>query len=274
MIASRGGTRRCEACAKDVHDLTALAPAAASARLLFQRERSVCARLAVASAIGALAVACSSPRDPIAPGADEARAADEEPHAMAVAAPGTSADGGLAAEAGIDSDMDGIPDAVDACPSVPGPASADAAKNGCPKLVVVETMGIVIIPQLLFARGKVDVPSASQPVLDSVVDVLKARPEIKRIEIEGHASTDEARPQALSEGRARAILQKLVRAGIDPARLVVTGYGTTKPIDANATAEGRAHNRRVTFHVLETSDGACPFPGVDGGAPGSAADGT
>jgi len=260
MVASRGTARHCEACAKDVHDLTSLDRADAAAHVLFRRETSICARLrpAAIGAMSALAISCSAPRDASAPAPDE-RIEQEAPQTEVV-------DAGPRLEAeGTDSDLDGIPDAVDACPSVPGKANADAAKNGCPQVVVVVTMGIVIVPQFLFARGKAEIPAASQALIDDVISVLKSRPEIKRVQIEGHASTDEARPQALSEARARAVQKRLVDAGIDPGRIEVKGYGTTLPIDANATMEGRAHNRRVTFKVQETADGACPFPGADGG---------
>jgi OOP family OmpA-OmpF porin len=267
MVASRGTARRCAACAKDVHDLTELAPGAVAASVLFRRETSICARLrpAAIGAMSALAISCSAPRDATAPAPDERV---EQVDARAEVA--TDA-GGAVADAGTDSDIDGIPDAVDACPSVPGKANADAAKNGCPEVTVVVTMGIVIVPQFLFARGKSDIPSASQGMIDNVIDILKSRPEIKRVQIEGHASTDEARPLALSEARARTVQRRLLDAGIDPSRVDVKGYGTTMPADANATNEGRAHNRRVTFKVEETADGACPFPGTggDGGAGGT-----
>lgn len=46
-------------------------------------------------------------------------------------------------------------------------------------------------------------------------------------------------------------MKYLVSKGVDPTRLVARGYGETKPIDSNETAEGRAKNRRVAFTILQ-----------------------
>ncbi len=69
-----------------------------------------------------------------------------------------------------------------------------------------------------------------------------------RVQIEGH--TDSVGPasynQNLSERRAASVKRYLVqKAAIDPARLIVKGYGENQPIASNETVEGRAKNRRV-----------------------------
>jgi outer membrane protein OmpA-like peptidoglycan-associated protein len=46
----------------------------------------------------------------------------------------------------------------------------------------------------------------------------------------------------------------LVKKGVEPARLVIKSWGSERPIADNATAEGRAANRRVEFTVLEKKD--------------------
>jgi outer membrane protein OmpA-like peptidoglycan-associated protein len=261
MTRSPDGTRRrCEACAKDVDDLTRMAPDVALSRVLFRRERAICARIATVTAVSVASLSCSSPRDVASPTPEEPTTADP---ANVVLSPVADPD------AGADSDQDGIADANDACPTVPGPANDDPAKNGCPRIIIVETMGMIIIPQLLFERAHANIPVGDQPVLDSVIDVLRSRPEITHVDIEGHASSDEARPQALSEARARSIMEAIVRAGVDPARLSIKGFGSSMPVDPAKTPEARAKNRRVTFHITDTTDGSCPFPGVPDGGAGS-----
>ncbi len=70
-----------------------------------------------------------------------------------------------------------------------------------------------------------------------------------RFEIEGHTDNTgtDAINQPLSERRAQAIVDELVKDGIDASALTAKGYGSSKPIADNATPEGRAHNRRVEF---------------------------
>jgi OOP family OmpA-OmpF porin len=55
----------------------------------------------------------------------------------------------------------------------------------------------------------------------------------------------------LSQRRADAVRDYLVRQGVSPSQLSATGFGETNPIASNAPAEGRAKNRRVVMHVLE-----------------------
>ncbi|MCF8112177.1 MAG: OmpA family protein, partial [Desulfobacteraceae bacterium] len=56
--------------------------------------------------------------------------------------------------------------------------------------------------------------------------------------------------QGLSERRAKAVRDFLVNRGIDPDRLSYKGYGETDPVASNATAQGRAKNRRVEIRPL------------------------
>ena len=73
------------------------------------------------------------------------------------------------------------------------------------------------------------------------------------IEIGGHtdAAGDDATNQTLSEKRAQAVVDYLVRAGLPPDRLAAVGYGSTQPLASNDTDEGRAQNRRIEFTVKE-----------------------
>jgi outer membrane protein OmpA-like peptidoglycan-associated protein len=101
-----------------------------------------------------------------------------------------------------------------------------------------------------FDRAKADLTPDSTQTLKDLVDIANECPSFK-IEIEGHTDaegTDE-RNQRLSDRRARAVADFLARHGVDPNRLTTIGYGAKRPIADNATAEGRAKNRRIEFNV-------------------------
>ena len=55
--------------------------------------------------------------------------------------------------------------------------------------------------------------------------------------------------QALSEKRAQAVADYLVKAGLPAVRFTATGYGSTQPVASNDTDEGKAQNRRIDFVV-------------------------
>jgi outer membrane protein OmpA-like peptidoglycan-associated protein len=85
--------------------------------------------------------------------------------------------------------------------------------------------------------------------------------------IEGHADNVGSDPynQSLSDRRAASVVQYLVdRRGVEPARLLAVGYGESRPLDNNATEEGRQKNRRV--QIVNLGTGAAT-PGEGGSAP-------
>ena len=88
--------------------------------------------------------------------------------------------------------------------------------------------------------------------LDAAAEVLAANPTV-RVSVEGHTDSvgSDAYNQKLSEKRAQSVVTYLVSKGVDGARLSPMGYGETKPIASNETAEGRAQNRRVDLVVME-----------------------
>ena len=88
------------------------------------------------------------------------------------------------------------------------------------------------------------------PVLTSVSKVL-AKYNQTLVDVRGHTDSDGAADynQALSERRANSVASYLTSHGVDGRRLLVTGYGETQPIDTNATAAGKAHNRRVEIQI-------------------------
>ncbi len=150
-----------------------------------------------------------------------------------------------------DTDGDQVPDNLDKCPTVPGPAENAGCPYEGPPYVVVEPDWIHVRGSVLFSSGAAVIHKQSLPLLDELAAVLKGRPDLSSVTVEGH--TDDrgghAYNQELSERRAKAVVDYLVHKGIQPARLASRGYGYDKPIASNADALGRARNRRVEFRI-------------------------
>jgi OOP family OmpA-OmpF porin len=76
--------------------------------------------------------------------------------------------------------------------------------------------------------------------------------EVRReIELWRHTDADgeDGFNQALSEKRAQAVTEFLVKAGLPAERFTAMGYGSTQPVATNDTDEGKAQNRRIDFVV-------------------------
>lgn len=157
----------------------------------------------------------------------------------------------------LDNDKDGIADAQDACPIEPGVAQPDPKQNGCPRkmqLVVVKKDKIEIKQQINFQSGKAKIiGKRSFQILDEVVQVLNDYPGIKKIRIEGHTDSVGSNKynQRLSQARADSVMEYMLSQGISVDRLEAVGYGEDRPIASNATAKGRALNRRTEFNIAQ-----------------------
>lgn len=102
---------------------------------------------------------------------------------------------------------------------------------------------------VLFETGKATLKPESDAVLEHVKAYLEAKTYIStmRVEVHSDAQGAEAFNQKLSEERAAAVVTALVKKGVSCARLIAVGFGSTKPVAANDSAEGRAQNRRTVF---------------------------
>ena len=151
-----------------------------------------------------------------------------------------------------DRDKDGIPNESDACPDAAGPANPDPSKNGCP-LARVENGQIKITEQVKFAENSSQILKDSDTVLNAVVDILTAHPEIAQLKVQGYTDNkgSAAYNKNLSKQRAAAVKTWLVKHKVDAGRLESEGFGADSPIDDNATEAGRKNNRRVEFHIGE-----------------------
>jgi outer membrane protein OmpA-like peptidoglycan-associated protein len=97
-----------------------------------------------------------------------------------------------------------------------------------------------------FDTGKADLKPDGQATVREIVAMLQAAPALK-IAIEGHTDNvgQPAANKALSERRARSVMQAVVAGGIPAARLSAAGFGSERPVADNRNEEGRAKNRRV-----------------------------
>jgi outer membrane protein OmpA-like peptidoglycan-associated protein len=110
----------------------------------------------------------------------------------------------------------------------------------------LEEAGRARIYGINFDSDSDKIKSESNPTLDKIAGILKAKPDWK-MTIEGHTDSQSsaAHNQDLSERRAAAVKTYLQGAGIDAGRLSTVGFGATKPVASNDTELGRAQNRRV-----------------------------
>ena len=97
-----------------------------------------------------------------------------------------------------------------------------------------------------FDTGKFDIKPESQPIIDQIAQLMKDNTELK-LSIEGHTDNvgTTQNNKVLSENRAKAVMNAVVKSGIDASCLMAVGWGQERPIADNRTEDGRAKNRRV-----------------------------
>jgi outer membrane protein OmpA-like peptidoglycan-associated protein len=157
--------------------------------------------------------------------------------------------------ADLDNDKDGIPDASDKCPGEAEVVNGVDDTDGCPDqgLVKLSDKKIEILEKVYFVASKDTIEEKSNVLLSQIASVLKSKPGIKKIEIQGYTdnSGNAKKNTILSQKRAEAVKKFLIDNGIEAGRLEAKGYGDANPIADNKTKEGRETNRRVEFSILE-----------------------
>lgn len=108
----------------------------------------------------------------------------------------------------------------------------------------------IVLNNVFFENNKAVLPKESFSELDKLIARLNKNQ--MKIEIRGHSDGkgDEQKNQALSEERAKAVVDYLISKNIKPDRLFYKGFGSSKPIASNETEEGRKKNRRVEFVIV------------------------
>lgn len=146
----------------------------------------------------------------------------------------------------LDSDGDGVADYKDQCPNTDSALKVDAV--GCP-MKLTKTVNIEL--EVNFDNNSAVVKQSYLSEIKRVADFM-AQYSNTVVEIQGHTDTRGAAQynQTLSQRRADSVAKVLVgQLGVDASRVTAKGYGETKPIDSDDTAEGRAANRRVIAKV-------------------------
>jgi chemotaxis protein MotB len=137
----------------------------------------------------------------------------------------------------------------------------------------IDERGLVIriLPDdMLFATGEAELRPDAQPVLADIARLLRGLDGTNPVHVEGNTdnvpiSTERFRNNwELSAARAVTVLTFIEASGFDSTRLSATGYGEERPVASNATAAGRALNRRVEIIVVRQAvpqaDAAAPAP--------------
>lgn len=135
----------------------------------------------------------------------------------------------------------GVPDAASALGSAPAAQACQTAYNTLLSGRVIN-----------FGSGSAVLAEQSKPLLDALAAVA-IRCGTYKVELGGHtdATGDATANQALSERRAQSVADYLVSKAVPASQLGVNGYGETQPVDASASADADAKNRRIEFKVAE-----------------------
>ena len=142
-----------------------------------------------------------------------------------------------------DTDGDSVLDKDDKCPTVKG----TIANNGCPEVTAEELDSLKIQARsVYFYSGKTVIVDKVSASLDQMATILKGYPTAK-FSVEGHTDSDgsDESNQKLSEDRANVVKNALIERGVSGDSLEAVGFGETSPIATNATAKGKAENRRT-----------------------------
>jgi len=149
-----------------------------------------------------------------------------------------------------DSDSDQIPDYLDKCPNRAGTREF----SGCLDTAEVSIKGIEIFTKkpIFFEFNNSSLSNEDGKTLGKMVDLLRDHPEIKHIEIHGHADDigSKAANESTSLRRAKVVADYLRYRGLpESVELTVKGYGSKQPAISRKSFEARARNRRVVFVI-------------------------
>ena len=142
--------------------------------------------------------------------------------------------------------------AVEADDAAAGPAApADGAVADC-----LARVGVILAESSIrFAPGAATIEAESEPVIDAMREALRGCPDAA-LEVGGHTDSEgsDSGNLRLSQRRAEAVLAALRADDLPLAAMTARGYGEAEPVADNATAEGRAQNRRIALAPAEPEE--------------------
>lgn len=143
----------------------------------------------------------------------------------------------------LDSDDDSVVDRLDECPRTRAGSRVDV--KGC------EIREVINLPGVNFETNSDRLLPGSEQVLSDAAATLRMNKDLV-VEVAGHTDSDGSAEYnaGLSERRAITVRDYLINRGVNRGNLEVKGYGEAAPIADNATADGKARNRRVELRIL------------------------
>lgn len=131
----------------------------------------------------------------------------------------------------------------------------EADKQTIEQIISMERIAVnktIVLKNIFFDNAKSTLRKESLVEIENVYNLLMENPTME-VEISGHTDNVGGAKynQNLSKNRAKAVVDALVAKGINISRLTSKGYGYTKPVATNTTAEGRQLNRRTEFKVTK-----------------------
>ncbi len=120
------------------------------------------------------------------------------------------------------------------------------------QLARITGLQIEIRDPIQFEFDTANILPESFPIFDSIAQILNENPQIVSVVIEGHASEEGTYEYNfdLSNRRAGAVFQALIKAGVHPSRLAYRGMGEVVPVAEGTDEASLASNRRVEFHIV------------------------
>lgn len=117
--------------------------------------------------------------------------------------------------------------------------------------ITIENNQLKFSQPLMFATQTEELLPDNKATIEQIKTFLEKKSYISTVRIEGHVNAfdDEQKNLLLSAERGLSVAKALVEAGVDCKRLLISAFGSSKPIAANSTPEGKAANNRVDLFV-------------------------